>query len=60
MRIFRCICDNIFKRYINLLENIKKTCKTIKHIQKVLTCLMKKNLQLKLKKCEFHKKKSIF
>jgi len=37
--------------YLNILK------KHIDHVFKVLKCLDKRNLHLKLKKCEFHRKK---
>jgi hypothetical protein len=40
--------------YLNILEE------HISHVSKVLKCLNKRNLHLKLKKCEFHRKEVDF
>jgi len=40
--------------YLNILK------KHVNYVFKILKCLNKKNLHLKLKKCEFHQKKLIF
>ena len=47
--------------YLNDILIYSKTLKKhVNHVQKVLTCLMKRNLRLKSKKCEFHKEKVDF
>ena len=47
--------------YLNNILIYSKTLKKhVKYIQKILTCLIKKNLRLKSKKCEFYKKKIDF
>ena len=47
--------------YLNDILIYSKTLKKhVKLVQKILTCLMKRNLRLKSKKCEFHKKEIDF
>ena len=59
--ILREYLDVFVITYLNNILIYSKTLKKhVKHIQKILTCLIKKNLQLKSKKCEFHKKKIDF
>ena len=67
--IFQKIINDILREYLdvfviiywnNILIYSKTLKKHVKYIQKVLTCLIKKNLRFKSKKCKFHKKKSIF
>ena len=54
LNIFVVVYLNDILIYSETLE------KHVNHVQKVLTCLMKKNLRLKSKKCEFHKKEVNF
>ena len=66
---FQKMINDTLREYLNIfviiyLNDILIYSKTLKkhveHVQKVLTCLIKKNLRLKSKKCEFHKKKINF